>query len=319
MLCRGAGRWGQPSFPHCSRPNHLVSASRCVASFTRMQRTHGPPAGRWRWRRCWPLPAAGPADQGTSALTDRGGGQRGPARRPRRRWRAPGPTTTPHGTTRRSPPRSRRRACTRDFAAAHHRSSRPRALSVHRRPGRLVAGARRTPDVDPAALELRDRMDLVIGLGETLFFDEHYRAAADFFESTLDHGQLLGTGGARPGARLVGHGGRSPRARRCRPAIAAEAFDRLIARMEGGAPPRAATSAAAAYWLAAAAFARGHVDRAWNAAIAGYVRGLLATQTAARRSAPISIVWSAKRSSPSASADFPSPARPKPNRPRRDC
>jgi hypothetical protein len=35
------------------------------------------------------------------------------------------------------------------------------------------------------------------------------------------------------------------------------------------------TSAAAAYWVAAASFARGNVDRAWEAAVAGWVRGIL--------------------------------------------
>ena len=133
--------------------------------------------------------------------------------------------------------------------------------------------------VDPAALELRDRIDLVIGLGETLFFEEHYRAAADLFESTLDHGQLLG-----PVARdqvLDWWATSVDRHVRGLPAgDRAEAFDRLIARMETELR-REYASAAAAYWLAAAAFARGHVDRAWNAAIGGYVRGLLAADRGA--------------------------------------
>jgi hypothetical protein len=35
------------------------------------------------------------------------------------------------------------------------------------------------------------------------------------------------------------------------------------------------TSGAAAYWVAAASYARGLVDRAWDAAVAGWVRGIL--------------------------------------------
>jgi len=58
------------------------------------------------------------------------------------------------------------------------------------------------------------------------------------------------------------------------PAQRAEAFDRLIARMEGELR-KDPTSAAAAYWVAAASFARGQVDRAWDAAVAGWVRGIL--------------------------------------------
>ncbi len=127
--------------------------------------------------------------------------------------------------------------------------------------------------VDPAVLSNRDRIDLVIGLGEALYFDEHYRAAADLFESMLDEVAALG-----PVARdqlLDWWGTAIDRYVRGLPEPErAEAFDRLIARMEQELR-RDPASAAAAYWVAAAAFARGHVDRAWNAAVAGWVRGLL--------------------------------------------
>jgi hypothetical protein len=39
-----------------------------------------------------------------------------------------------------------------------------------------------------------DRLDLVVGFGEALFFDEHYRAAADLFEPILDDVAALGPG-----------------------------------------------------------------------------------------------------------------------------
>ena len=54
----------------------------------------------------------------------------------------------------------------------------------------------------------------------------------------------------------------------------AAAYDRLIEHMEGELR-RDGGSASAAYWLAAAAFARGQVERAWDAAIAGWVRALV--------------------------------------------
>ena len=133
--------------------------------------------------------------------------------------------------------------------------------------------------VDPSALDVRDRVDLVIGLGEALFFDEHYRAAADLFESTLDQGPVVGPI-ARDQVLDWWATAVDRHVRALPPAERAEAFDRLIARMEGELR-RDATSSAAAYWLAAAAFSRGHVDRAWNAAIAGYVRGLLAVDRGA--------------------------------------
>ena len=54
----------------------------------------------------------------------------------------------------------------------------------------------------------------------------------------------------------------------------AAAYDHLIAHMESELR-RDSGSGAAAYWLAAAAFARGQVERAWHAAISGWVRALL--------------------------------------------
>jgi tetratricopeptide (TPR) repeat protein len=129
-------------------------------------------------------------------------------------------------------------------------------------------------EVDPAGLSARDRLDLVIGFGETLFFDEHYRSAADLFESTLDQDAL------GPSARdqvldwwataIDRH------VRTLPPEGRAAAYDRLIERMEGELR-RNGESASAAYWVAAASFARGQIDRAWDAAIAGWVRALVAS------------------------------------------
>ena len=127
--------------------------------------------------------------------------------------------------------------------------------------------------VDASRLSPRDRLDLVVGLGEALFFDEHYQAAADLFESILDDVAALGPG---PRDQLLDwwatavdrHVRGLPAEKR------AEAFDRLVARMEGEVR-KDPTSAAAAYWVAAASFARGNVERAWDAAVAGWVRGIL--------------------------------------------
>jgi tetratricopeptide (TPR) repeat protein len=127
--------------------------------------------------------------------------------------------------------------------------------------------------VDATELSARDRTELVIGLGETLFFDEHYRSAADLFESTLDQASLT------PAARdqvLDWWATSIDRHVRTLPTdLRGDAYDRLIGRLEaelrkdGG-------SASAAYWVAAASFARGQVDRAWDAAVAGWVRALVA-------------------------------------------
>ena len=140
-------------------------------------------------------------------------------------------------------------------------------------PAQLVAARAALSQVEATRLSQRDRLDLVVGLGEALFFDEHYHAAADLFESILDDVAALGPG---PRDQLLDwwatavdrHVRGLPGDKR------AEAFDRLVARMEGELR-KDPTSAAAAYWVAAASFARGNVDRAWDAAVAGWVRGIL--------------------------------------------
>jgi hypothetical protein len=137
----------------------------------------------------------------------------------------------------------------------------------------LAAARAALSHVDALQLSERDRLDLVVGLGEALFFDEHYQAAADLFESILDDVAALGPG---PRDQLLDwwatavdrHVRGLPVDKR------AEAFDRLVARMEAELR-KDPTPAAAAYWVAAASFARGHVERAWDAAVAGWVRGIL--------------------------------------------
>jgi hypothetical protein len=122
-------------------------------------------------------------------------------------------------------------------------------------------------------LSARDRTDLLVGVGEALYFDEAYRPAADVFESMLD-----GDTNLSPVARdqvLDWWATATDRYVRNLPAAdRAAAYDHLIDHMEGELR-RDSGSAAAAYWLAAASFARGHVDRAWNAAISGWVRALM--------------------------------------------
>ena len=138
----------------------------------------------------------------------------------------------------------------------------------------LAAARTALSHVDAARLSVRDRLDLVVGLGEALFFDEHYHAAADLFESILDQVSALGPG---PRDQLLDWWGTAidRHVRNLPPAQRADAFDRLVARMEAELR-KDPTSAAAAYWVAAASFARGNVDRAWEAAVAGWVRGILA-------------------------------------------
>src|SRR5215213_4274021 len=138
-------------------------------------------------------------------------------------------------------------------------------------PAQLTAARTALSHVDVVRLSERDRLDLVVGLGEALFFDEHYQAAADLFESILDDVAALGPG---PRDQLLDWWATSVdrHVRGMAPEKRAEAFDRLVVRMESELR-KDPTSAAAAYWVAAASFARGNVERAWDAAVAGWVRG----------------------------------------------
>jgi hypothetical protein len=140
-------------------------------------------------------------------------------------------------------------------------------------PAQLTAARTALSHVDAQRLSPRDRLDLVVGLGEALFFDEHYHAAADLFESILEDVTALGPA---PRDQLLDWWATAVdrHVRGLAPEKRAEAFDRLVARMEGELR-KDPTSAAAAYWVAAASFARGNVDRAWEAAVAGWVRGIL--------------------------------------------
>jgi tetratricopeptide (TPR) repeat protein len=127
--------------------------------------------------------------------------------------------------------------------------------------------------VNTQNLDRRERLELAIGQGEALFLDDRFGPAAELFERALDSSALLGSPAhdrlldwwASAIDRLALTGPRDTRE-----AI----YARIVARMEKelAADP---SSAPAAYWLAAAARGAGNLDRAWNAAMAGWVSATL--------------------------------------------
>jgi tetratricopeptide (TPR) repeat protein len=128
--------------------------------------------------------------------------------------------------------------------------------------------------VDASRLEPRDRVELVVGLGQALYLDGHYRAAAEVFSGALDHASVLG-----PGARdqlLDWWATALERDAQTRaPADRGPFYDRVVSQMEQELG-KDAGAASASYWLAAALRLRGDLDRAWDAALAGWVRAQLA-------------------------------------------
>jgi hypothetical protein len=131
----------------------------------------------------------------------------------------------------------------------------------------------RLRSLNPQRFGPRERTEYVVGLGEALFFDGAFGAAAHLFDSMLQSRDLIAVD-ARDRMLDWWATAVDRHVRGLAPEKRAEAFDHLVARMESELR-KDPTSAAAAYWVAAASFARGNVDRAWEAAVAGWVRGIL--------------------------------------------
>ncbi len=128
--------------------------------------------------------------------------------------------------------------------------------------------------VDARTLDVRDRTELTIGLGEALYFDDRFGAAAELFDSVLGASSALG---APAHERVLDWWATAlDRLAQSRPAAErAPLYDRIMERMaaELGAD---SGSTPAAYWVAAAARGRGDLERAFNAAAAAWVRAPLA-------------------------------------------
>ena len=123
--------------------------------------------------------------------------------------------------------------------------------------------------VNTQSLDRRERVELFIGLGEALFLHEGFGPAAELFERALDSSSELGEAAherlldwwASAVDRLALGGPRDTREL---------VYARIVTRMEKELAVDPA-SAPAAYWLAAASRGAGNLERAWNAAQAGWV------------------------------------------------
>jgi hypothetical protein len=144
----------------------------------------------------------------------------------------------------------------------------------------LVAARETLTALRPERLGLEDRIELVVGLGEALYLDGLYGASAELFESALPRGE--------PGTSAPAL---DPRSRERvlewwataldREAQGRFASDRAVvyARVLSAMQQelvRDPASVPATYWLSAASRALGDLDRAWDAAIAGWVRAGMA-------------------------------------------
>jgi hypothetical protein len=130
---------------------------------------------------------------------------------------------------------------------------------------REALGAIRAGDLDA-----RSRLELVIGLGQSLYLDDEFGPAAELFGSALETRAVL-----EPSARerlLDWWATAMDRLAQVRDSSDRDPiYRRMASRMEGalGDDPM---SPAASYWLVAGARGAGDLDRAWDAAIAAWVR-----------------------------------------------
>jgi tetratricopeptide (TPR) repeat protein len=123
--------------------------------------------------------------------------------------------------------------------------------------------------VNPEGLDRRERTEWTIGLGEALYLDERFGTAVELFERALDSQEPLG--GSHRERLLDWWATALDRLALTRPRDAREpVYARIVTRMEKELAADSG-SAPAAYWLAAAARGAGNLDRAWNAAMAGWV------------------------------------------------
>ena len=124
--------------------------------------------------------------------------------------------------------------------------------------------------VNADGLEARERMELLLGLGETLFLEERFAAAADIFEPIVAPAIALGAAAHDRAldwwaTALDRHAATRPFAER------AAIYERIAKRMANDLN-RDPGSAPANYWLVAAAHGRGDLDGAVSAAQAAWVR-----------------------------------------------
>ncbi len=139
----------------------------------------------------------------------------------------------------------------------------------------LDAGIGSLRSVDARRLDARDKAELAVGLGEALYLDERYGAAAAMFQSVLDADAVL---------QQAGHDrvldwwataiDRQAQARP--PAERAELYARITSRMIAEIN-RSPGSLPAGYWLVAASRASGDPEQAMNEALAAWVRASLAS------------------------------------------
>ncbi len=149
-------------------------------------------------------------------------------------------------------------------------------------PDDLDAAREALGSIRMSTLTPRDQVDLLVGLGQSLYLSEVFGAAAELFDAALGRSGVLA-----PKERLSLLDWWATALDRQAQLLPVDRriplFERIGTRMEAEIRDDPG-SAPANYWLAVAARGTGDVGRAWNAAVAGWVRASLNpdTETATR-------------------------------------
>jgi len=140
-------------------------------------------------------------------------------------------------------------------------------------PGDLADAREALASVHVDALAQRDQVDLLVGLGQSLYLGEIYGASAELFDTALNRSSML-----EPRDRLMlldWWATALDRDAQTRPFDRrAPAYQRIAERMDRELRDDPA-SGVANYWQVVAARGTGDLDRAWSAAIAAWVRSTL--------------------------------------------
>jgi hypothetical protein len=137
----------------------------------------------------------------------------------------------------------------------------------------LASAREALKQVDVARLTPRDHVEFVVGLGESVYFDDQYSAAAELFDTALARADLLDVT-ARDRLFEWWAGALDRQAQFAPQSERKPLYVRVLQRAEQELA-RDDRSAVACYWLVAAALGTDDLERAWGAAVSGWVRAPL--------------------------------------------
>jgi len=127
--------------------------------------------------------------------------------------------------------------------------------------------------INAARLAARGRAEYLVGLGEWLFLDDRYGAAAELFDAAMGHTSDVSLSGRD---RVLDWWATAmDRYAQVTPQRRSEIYQRIVDRMQDELRERPESNAGG-YWLPAASRSMGDLDRAWQSAIAAWLRARVA-------------------------------------------